>query len=137
MTSILTDTKASLGLADADTTFDAEIIMHINSVLADLYQLGVGPTGGLAITDNTTEWSALLVAPNAITVADESLNMVRSYLHMRVKLLFDPPQLGYLLQPLKDQIEKAEWRIMVAADPAVPAIEEDVVILSGGFPDDV
>lgn len=137
MTSILTDTKASLGLADADTTFDAEIIMHINSVLADLYQLGIGPTGGLAIADNTTDWSALLVAPDAITVADESLNMVRSYLHLRVKLLFDPPQLGYLLQPLKEQIEKAEWRITVAADPAVPTIEEDVTILSGGFPDDV
>lgn len=137
MGSILTDTKAQLGLAEADTTFDAELIMHINAVLADLYQLGVGPAGGLAITDASTDWTTLLVAPDAITVPDESLNMVTSYVYQRVKLLFDPPQLGYLIPPIEKAIEKLEWRIMVAADPAVVIVEDDVTILSGGFPDDI
>lgn len=122
--SILEETKESLGVAVDDTSFDGEIRMHINTALADAAQLGVGPAEGVEIKDNRTKWSE-------ITDDDPLLNPLKSYVHLRVKLLFDPPDVGFVLTSMKEQIEKAEWRLQVAADP--PPETKETVLVEEGF----
>lgn len=110
--SILNDTKKALGLDPEYTPFDAEIIMHINSVLANLNQLGVGPETGLSIVGVNDGWDEL--------ISDEKrLNNVKSYMYLKVRMLFDPPSVGYVLTSMEKMIEEAEWRIMVAQDDII------------------
>ncbi len=126
-TSILTSTKASLGLPASHTAFDTEILMHINSVLSTLQQLGVGTDGGLSVPDASTEWFALIGT-------DPKFNAVKSYIHLRVKLLFDPPDIGFVLTAMKEQIQELEWRLMVEADPYVPVVvvaDSDIIMDAG------
>lgn len=129
--SILDDTKKTLGLASDYTPFDTDIIMHINSVFADLNQLGVGPDPGYAIVNKEDTWDEL--------IADElKLNNVKSYVYLRVRMLFDPPTIGYVLTAKEKEIEKAEWRVTVAADeiknpPVVPVVVPvDDIFADGG-----
>jgi hypothetical protein len=132
--SILDSTKKALGIETPDTSFDAEIIMHINSVFSTLEQLGVGPAGGFAIADNTPVWSDLLGT-------DKRLNQVKTYVYLRVRLLFDPPQSSYAINAMQDQIKEHEWRMNVVMeatiwtdqDPVNPEDLEDE-ILDGGSP---
>lgn len=120
-TSILGDVKKALGLAADYEAFDADITMHINSVFADLNQLGVGPEAGYAIATAADTWDEL--------IGDEKrLNAVKSYVYLAVKMLFDPPSTGYVLTSMEKLIEKAEWRLTVAADeinnpPLIPVEE--------------
>lgn len=121
--SILTSVKQSLGLAEDYEVYDPELIMHINSVLGTLNQLGVGPDDGFEIADKTETWDHLLTNEGAL-FPDKRLSPVRSYMFHRVKMLFDPPTVGYLVTAIEKMIEQAEWRIMVAQDnilnPYVP-----------------
>jgi len=110
--SILDDIKQGLGLASDDNAFDVEILLHLNSVLADLNQLGIGPDEGLMIEDSTPTWADLLNN-------EKRINNVKSYMVLRVKMLFDPPTLGYLITMSEKAIEKAEWRITNAQDDIV------------------
>lgn len=104
--SILTSTKKILGI-DADyEAFDADIITHINSALATLTQLGIGPTTGFMIEDATETWEAFLGT-------DLNLNPVKSYVYLRVRLLFDPPTTSYLITSMKEQLQEIEWRLSV------------------------
>lgn len=116
--SILTTTKRTLGLAEDYTAFDQEIIMHINSVFGTLNQLGLGPTEGYEIVDATSEWSEFL-PPLASdpTKSDPRYNPVKSYMYLRLRLLWDPPQVGYVLTAFERQQEQLEWRLQVLADP--------------------
>ena len=107
--SILNTTKAALGVELTDTDFDAELLTHINSVLSDLTQLGVGPQTGFFVTDDLAEWGDMIGE-------EPRLFMIKSYVFNRVKLFFDPPSIGFVLTAMKDQIEKAEWRIAVVID---------------------
>jgi hypothetical protein len=104
--SILDSTKKILNLASDYTVFDQDIILHINSVFSTLNQLGVGPVAGFMIEDNTPVWSDFLEG-------DLRLNNVKTYMYLRVRMLFDPPTLGYA------------W---VDPDP------DDEVVLDGGGP---
>jgi hypothetical protein len=106
ITSILSSTKKSLNLAEDYTAFDDDIIMHINSAFSTLWQLGVGPVGGFMIEDKEPTWDAFLGS-------DPRLNHVKSYVFLRVKLLFDPPQSGYATSAIKEQIKELEWRLNV------------------------
>lgn len=107
--SILDSTKKALGLAADYTPFDPEIIMHINSVLADLVQLGVGPAEGFSITDNTALWATYL--------GDGLLlNNVKSYMFLRVKVLFDGPDARYVIAAITEQIKQFEWRILATTE---------------------
>ena len=127
--SILTTTKNALGLADDYEPYDPELIMHINSVMAILNQLGVGPSDGYVITDKTQTWSELLTN-EGYAVEEKRLADVKSYVYMKVKMLFDPPSVGYVVTAWEKMIEEAEWRITVAQDDILhPAsISGDVVI---------
>lgn len=104
--SILKSVKKVLGL-DADyTAFDLDVMMHINSVFTILQQLGIGPDTGFAIEDDTATWDTFL-GP------DPLLNSVRSYVCLRVRMIFDPPQTSFHIDAIKQQIQELEWRLNV------------------------
>jgi len=108
MTSILDDVKHSLGLLPADTAFDSDVIMHTNTAISALTQLGVGPTTGFRITGNTEQWSQF--------ADDPRLSAVQSYIFLRVKLLFDPPGTGFVVAAYERQLEELAFRINVVVD---------------------
>lgn len=107
--SILTSIKKLLGIAEEYTHFDADIIMHINSVFSVLTQLGVGPSDGFSIEDDSTIWKDYI--SNIKT-----LQMVQSYIHLKVKLMFDPPSSSTVVDAMNKQISEFEWRLNVAAE---------------------
>jgi hypothetical protein len=112
MESILVSIKKQLGLGEDYTHFDPDIIMHINTALMDLtQQLGIGPSQGFAISDEKAEWSQFI--PNASLV---KLEGVKTYVWLRVKLLFDPPSSSAHLESYNRQIEKLEWRLTNIAE---------------------
>ncbi len=111
MDSILTSIKKLLGIAEDYEHFDTDIIIHINSVLSILHQLGVGPVAGFSITGKDDNWSDFL------TDEDPRLNDVKSYMHIKVKLMFDPPTSSAVISCMETITKELEWRICVAADP--------------------
>jgi hypothetical protein len=122
VSSILDDVKHALGLLPDQPAFDSDVKMHINTALGTLNQLGIGPSEGFMIADSSAQWSEFI--PNA------RQNGVTSYLFLRVKLLLDPPQVGFVIASMDRQIQELEWRLMVEASPAF--ISPDVVIDGGG-----
>ena len=109
MDSILTSIKKLLGM-DADyTAFDTDVIIHINSALAILFQLGVGPDKGFRIRDDSATWQDF--------VGDDArLDDVKDYVYLKVKLLFDPPSSSAAIQSTESLISEIEWRLNVAAE---------------------
>lgn len=109
MESILTSIKKLLGIEEDYTHFDPDIIMHINSVFMILNQLGVGPPEGFRIEDDIATWS---------DYTDNNLlyESVKTYIHLKVRLLFDPPASSSLIEAMNRQISELEWRLNVAAE---------------------
>jgi hypothetical protein len=118
MESILTSIKKMLGIVEEYTHFDADLIMHINSVFAILTQIGVGPSEGFSIKDELSVWEDFVPE-------NSKLELIKSYTYMKVKLLFDPPLSSSVIESMNRIISELEWRIQVAADP-VKIIEEEV-----------
>lgn len=116
--SILHDVKQMIGQEWDDSSYDLDIMVHINSVFFDLNQIGVGPKDGFSILDATTKWDAYIGA-------SKNLLAVKSYIYIRVRLLFDPPTNGFLVTSLNEQVAKLEWRLMVECDPVPMVISED------------
>ena len=108
--SILTSIKKLLGIAEEDTSFDQDIIMHINTVFAILAQLGVGPANGFSIEDDGAIWSDYL---GNVT----NLELVKSYIYMKVRSMFDPPTSSILVDAMNKNISELEWRINTMVDP--------------------
>lgn len=107
--SILTSIKKLLGVPDDYSEFDEDIIMHINSVFLNLTQLGVGPEAGFSIEDESAEWDEF--------IGDNTqLNSVKSYMYLKVKLLFDPPLSSSVIESMNRIIAELEWRLNVAVD---------------------
>jgi hypothetical protein len=104
--SILISTKKALGIDASYTAFDPDIIMHINSVFGILNDLGLGPINGFMIEDDTALWDDYLEG-------DLNLNSVKTYIYLRVRMLFDPPQTSYLINALEAQYKELEWRLSV------------------------
>lgn len=109
MESILTSIKKLLGLTEEYEHFDPEIVMHINSVFMDLRQLGVGPEEGFFIEDETSVWTDFVSEIG-------KMESVKSYMYLRVRLLFDPPANSSLIESMNRQIAQFEWRLNVAAE---------------------
>lgn len=107
--SILTTIKKMLNIGEDDTSFDVDIIMNINSVFAILSQLGVGPSNGYRIKDNNDLW-------NSYISDDDNLDDVVSYIYLKVKLMFDPPLNGTVMNAHQQQISELEWRLNVGAE---------------------
>jgi len=110
MESILTSIKKVLGITEEYEHFDADLIMHINSVFMVLNQLGVGPPQGFAISSKDDLWT------DFISEASQ-LELVKSYIYLKVKLLFDPPLGSAVIDVMNRQISEFEWRLNVAVDP--------------------
>ena len=108
--SILLSIKKPLGVSEDDTAFDPDILMHINSVMAILQQLSVGPDNGFSISDSTTTWSEYLGE------SYEHLNLVKSYMAAKVRILFDPPVSSAVMGSLEKICSEFEWRVNVAAE---------------------
>ena len=111
MESILTSIKKMLGITEEYEHFDADLIMHINSVFMILTQLGVGPSTGFSIKGADETWDAFL--PEG-----QQLELVKSYMFLKVKLIFDPPLGSAVIEVMNRQISEFEWRLNVAVDPA-------------------
>jgi hypothetical protein len=110
MDSILTSVKQQLGITEDYTAFDAELIIHINTVLRILNQLGVGLVG-FNITDKTQTWADFLGSR-----ADE-LSDVKTYTYLKVRSFWDPPSVGSHVTAIDNMIKELEWRINVQIDP--------------------
>ena len=111
MESILTSIKKLLGIEEDDTNFDTEIVMHINTVLMILRQMGVGPSEGFEIEDDTSTWQDYL--------GDKvvKFNAVKTYIFMKVKLAFDSASMpGPLIEVFNRQIAEFEFRLNLAAE---------------------
>lgn len=114
--SILTSIKKLLGITEDDTSFDTDIIIHINSILMVLAQEGV-INEGFTISDKTDSWEDAL--------EDQSnLEAVKTLVYLRVRLLFDPPNNSFVIQSMNEQIKEFEWRLYVWKDNERIAKEE-------------
>ena len=110
MESILTSIKKMLGIPEEYDHFDPDLIMHINSVLSILTQLGVGPSDGFRIEDDLATWEDFLGG-------DQNYDAVKSYVHLRVKLLFDNSTLSSaVIESMTRMISELEWRLNINAE---------------------
>lgn len=110
MDSILTSIKKLLGIEEDYEHFDQDIIMHINSVFMVLHQLGVG-VNSYFIEDKTATWNDFL-GENGIA----NYQAVKSYIYLKVRLVFDPPTNSYTVEAINNQIKELEWRFTVQTD---------------------
>jgi hypothetical protein len=110
MESILTSIKKLLGITAEYTHFDTDLIVHINSVLMVLNQLGVGPEEGFFIEDESSSWVDFLGD-------NTNIELVKTYVYLKVKLLFDPPLSSAAIDSTNRLISEFEWRLNVAVDP--------------------
>lgn len=102
--SILTSIKKQLGLEEAYTHFDADIIININSAIATLTGIGVGPSNGFIIEDKTQTWDDFVPRD----IRNES---IQTYIYLKVKLIFDPPMSTAVMETYKETIREIEWRL--------------------------
>lgn len=110
MDSILTSIKKLLGIAQECTDFDMDLVIHINSVLMILTQLGVGPEKGFTIVDSRDLWKDFL--ENDLS----KLEAVRTFVYLKVRLIFDPPSNSAVIESINRTISELEWRLNVAAE---------------------
>lgn len=108
-TSILTSIKKLLGLAAEDTSFDVDVIMHINDAFMTLRDLGVGPEEGFRINSDIEAWDMFI---NDSQIFED----VKTYVYKKTKLGFDPPLSGTTVQMMERQIAETEWRLNARSD---------------------
>lgn len=109
--SILNSVKKLLGIGEDYDYFDKDVVLCINSVFTILNQLGVGPEECFTIEDESETWSSFLSDA-------KNLELVKTYVYMKVKKMFDPPSSGAVMDSLDKMISEMEWRINVTVDPA-------------------
>lgn len=117
MDSILDSVKKALGIHAEYTNFDEDIIMHINTAFVVLNQLNLGPQNGFMIMDNTATWDEYITSLN--------MTMVKSYIYLKVRLMFDPPTSSALIESINGMISELEWRLYVEGDPKPEGGESD------------
>ena len=116
MESILTSIKKLLGLGEEYEHFDTDIIIHINTVFMSLTQIGVGPVKGFSIKDKTAVWTDFIPAD------DLRFEGVKTYMYLKVRLMFDPPSSSAVLESFNRTVNELEWRL---ANPAETSTEEN------------
>lgn len=116
MESILDSIKKMLGITGED--FDQELLLHINGALMIANQLGVGPTEGFRITDNTQQWSDFMGDR-------KDLELVKVGVYLRTLLSFDPPQNSFLVNAIEKQIQECDWRIEINHIAPTPIVENN------------
>ena len=111
--SILTSTKKILGIGASYTEFDLDIITHINASFSIINQLGVGPENGFMVEDEAAEWADL-------ELPDNQMNLLRTYIFLKVRILFDPPNTSFLLDAMTKQITEYETRLSYFREALIP-----------------
>ena len=107
--SILLSIKELLGINSDDIAFDTEIAAHINSTFIELQQMGIGPENGFIISSETETW-------NQFTNDTLILSAIRTYIYLKVKLVFDPPASASAIESFKNLIDRFEWRLTLSAE---------------------
>lgn len=103
MESILNTIKENLGISEDTHAFDQDVLTCINSVIFTLNQLGIGQPRFMVLGEEET-WSDFM--------GDSDLTgAVRQYVHLKTRLLFDPPDHGFVVQAYQDAIKELEWRM--------------------------
>ena len=110
--SILTSIKKLLGMEEDYVAFDTDIILLINDALFSANQLGIGPAEGFEISDEAAVWSDFIGAR-------KDLAGVKKYVYQKVKLAWDPPQAGYLVEAMKEQIKESEVRLNIQVEGGI------------------
>lgn len=108
MNSILTSIKKLLGIDESYEHFDQDIIMHINSIFFTLKQLGIGPEVGFAISDKSALWKDF--------IEENKMESVRTYMFLKVRLLFDPPMSSAVMECINQNAKEIEWRLYAEAE---------------------
>lgn len=117
MEQILTSIKKLLGIGEEYTHFDQDLIIHTNSVLSILTQIGVGPVDGFSINDSSSTW-------NNFIQGSAQLELVKTYVYLKVKLIFDPPLTSSVIESINRTIAELEWRIQLTSNP--------ITVIEGG-----
>ena len=125
MISILNTIKKLLGPTEVYDHFDTDIIVHINSAFSSLTQLGVGPQDGFFIKDETDLWTDFIQD-------DKRLEFVKTYIYLKVKLVFDPPLRSSVLDAMNRQINELDWRLNVAVDSGRRDLDVEICSRSHG-----
>lgn len=107
--SILTSIKKMLNIDEEFHQFDTDLIININSVFGILNQLGVGPSSGFSINDDSSKWDDFITD-------DSKMEFVKTYVYLKVKLLFDPPTVGAVMESTNKLINELEWRLNIQAE---------------------
>lgn len=107
--SILTNIKEMLGILDSDTSFDRELISHINAAISTLTDIAIGPADGYVIEDKSNSWNELSNSIDIVTAA-------KQYIYSYVKLLFDPPANSFVCDALSKNKDELYWRLYIKAD---------------------
>lgn len=110
MDSILTSIKKLLGISEEYEHFDADIMIHINTAFETLHQLGVGPSEPFYIQDKTDTW-------DEFTTNGLDIRSVKTYIFLKVKMVFDPPSNSIYSEAIRNEISELEWRMNVRVDP--------------------
>ena len=108
-TSILTTIKKLLGLTEDYKVFDQDLILLINNAFFSLNQLGVGPIDVFSIDDDQDTWTFFLGV-------DTNFEAIKTYIYLKARLVFDPPETSFLLSAIEKQIAELEWRLNVKAE---------------------
>lgn len=110
LASILYSIKQMIGVPVESTDYDTDLIIHINSVFSTLTQLGIGPKSGFAITGSDDLWTDFIAD-------DKKIAMYKSYMFMKVKLIFDSTTLsGSVIEAYNKLIGEFEWRAHIEGD---------------------
>lgn len=104
--SILTSIKKVLNVAEEDTSFDVDIIMHINSVFSNLLQMGFG-TNNFVLQDKSQVWTDFC--------NKQDVENLKSYVYLKVRMLFDPPTSSIVMDAFEKQAKEFEWRLYISA----------------------
>lgn len=134
--SILNGTKKKLGLDASYTAFDVDVIDYINGAFFKLFQLGLGPSNGFSIEDEEATWEDFDLVGLNISV----LNAVKTYINLKVRLIFDPPAAAHHIKAIEDQITELEYTLLLERElkrwPASdsPGLLDDAVVIDGGTP---
>lgn len=108
--SILDSTKKILNIDPSDPSFDQDIVTQINTAFSHLQQLGIGPAAGFVIEDNTLTWEDFLPEVDTDTYLP-TLSAVKTNVYLRVRLVFDPPAVSYVLTATQQQLQESDSRL--------------------------
>jgi hypothetical protein len=130
--SILKSTKKLLNIGDDDQSFDLDITTHINTAFFHLHQLGIGPEAGFQIEDDQATWTDFLGEDASPLLR----NAAKTNIALRVRLIFDPPQLQHLLSSVERQILESDVRMNMLREETdwVDPDPADVLVVDGGDP---